>query len=306
VCTVSATLSPNKPKRKPRKRQAAFPRKAQNAFVKAVLAAPSLAEAVRIIREKAAEFRPTGYIGWNEALTMLASGLETGRPRFRVIIRRGNQKLPFAAFSSIPVFRCPGAGHCARWCYSLKAWQYPTALCRQLQNTLLLDYNPEPIRDEFRKLPEGTRFRLYVDGDFNSAADVSLWWGLLAERPDVQAYGYSKSWDLLAGTHGPANYWLNLSSGGRSQKTSLEEMGRWGRTRGRFVSVDIEAAYHGTKGFERYNQAEYHRAVRESAAAQGLGKVFSCPGRCGSCTKNGPACALATFKDRVIAIGIHK
>src|SRR4051812_4576827 len=106
-----------------KKRNAVFPRKAQLKFLRAVMTAETMGDAIRVIREQAAAFTPSGHVGWNEALNMLADGIEDGRPRLTVIIRKGNKKLPFAYFSSLAIFSCPGAGACAAFCYSLKAWQ---------------------------------------------------------------------------------------------------------------------------------------------------------------------------------------
>ena len=172
------------------------------------------------------------------SLTLMANGLETGKPWSTVIVRDGNKKLPFAAFSVVPIFTCPGAGPCAAFCYSLKAWQYPAALARQLQNTLLIKFCPELIEAAFMKLPQGTTFRLYVDGDFDSAETVDFWFRVINRRPDVRVYGYSKSWDLLAARTFPANYWLNLSSGGKHQKTTAAELGENPQTRGEFLAIE--------------------------------------------------------------------
>lgn len=287
----------------PKNRVALFPRKAQNRFVKAVLAAPTLAEAIAIIRAKSAEFPETPAIGWNEALAMVSDGIETGAPRFKVITRKGNKKLRFASFSAIPVFGCPGAGACALFCYSLKAWQYPGAFARQLQNSLLLRFAPELVAQEFRALPGHITFRLYVDGDFDSLETVDFWFGLLRERSDINVYGYSKSWDILAQREFPANYWLNLSSGARVQKTSVAELLTPPQTRGQFIAVETD--YHGARGFERYRDKGYHRAVIDAAKSQGIDRPFSCPGTCHTCTKIGPACGIPQFKGRNIVIGIH-
>ena len=124
----------------------------------------------------------------------------------------------------MPIYTCPGAGPCVAFCYSLKAWQYPAALARQLQNTLLVKFAPEVIEAAFMALPQGTTFRLYVDGDFDSSTTVDFWFRVIAQRPDVNVYGYSKSWDLLNGRTFPANYWLNLSSGGKHQTATAAEL----------------------------------------------------------------------------------
>lgn len=60
----------------------------------------------------------------------------------------GNSKLPYIAYSELPMSTCPGAGACGvykkdassgaivGWCYSFKAWRYPDAFKRQFLNTL--------------------------------------------------------------------------------------------------------------------------------------------------------------------------
>jgi hypothetical protein len=264
--------------------------------------APTLEAAIAVIREQAATFEPSAKLGWREVLTMLANGLEDGRPRFTVITTDGNKKLPFAAFSVLPLHTCPGAGPCAAFCYSLKAWQYPGALARQLQNSLLIKFAPDVIESAFMALPNGSTFRLYVDGDFHDSSAVDFWFRVLNQRPDIRAYGYSKSWDLLNGRTFPANYWLNLSSGGRHQHTTAAELGANPQTRGQFIAVEIE--YHG-RGFKRYQDPAYHRAVVQAAKAARIERPFSCPGTCGTCTRIGPACALVEFIGRNIVIGVH-
>jgi hypothetical protein len=105
----------------------------------------------------------------------------------------------------------------------------------------------------------------------------------------------------------PENYKLNLSTGGKSI-ISEEKMVTLPFVRGRFISIPIEYRpankKQGKIGFERYDDPEYHRAVRAAATAAGL-KVFSCPGKCGSCAGGRHACGSSLFDDVVIAIGIH-
>ena len=284
-----------------------FARKHQRRFIRLVWEAPTLAAAIKVIREQAATFEPVESpgksLGWRRSLTLMANGLETGKPWSTVIVRDGNKKLPFAAFSVVPIYTCPGAGPCAAFCYSLKAWQYPAALARQLQNTLLVKFAPEVIEAAYMALPQGTTFRLYVDGDFDSAETVDFWFRVINRRPDVRVYGYSKSWDLLAARTFPANYWLNLSSGGKHQKTTAAELGANPQTRGEFLAIQTD--YHGERGFARYADPAYHRAVVAAARAQGIERPFSCPGSCGDCTKLGPACGIPQFIGITIVNGVH-
>ena len=68
--------------------------------------------------------------------------------KISVLKADGNSKLPFIAYSELPMSTCPGAGDCGvyqkdassgsivGWCYSFKAWRYPDAFKRQFLNTL--------------------------------------------------------------------------------------------------------------------------------------------------------------------------
>ena len=97
-----------------------------------------------------------------------------GRAPFSIFAENGNKKLPFAAFSSLALADCPGKGDCVKFCYSLKAWRYPAAFFRQLQNSILLRLKPEVIRDSFNDIKAGLTVRLFVDGDFKDVATLKM------------------------------------------------------------------------------------------------------------------------------------
>jgi hypothetical protein len=261
---------------------------------------------------------------WKGELERFANAIESQNVRYSIFAIEGNSKLPFCAFSTLPIVTCPGAGSCAgieqengapnlnlAFCYSLRAWRYPSAFLRQCQNTLLLRFYRQAVVNAFEDIPKGATLRLYVDGDFDSASTASFWFSLLRQRPDVKAYGYSKSWRILStmGESIPDNYILNLSSGGIDDGNLQlrETMRRLKCTRGEFVAVKLSRK-HG-KSASRYQSLDYHRDVRESALSQGFGKVFSCPGRCGECTGKGHACGEKIDGRPIvpitIAIGIH-
>tara|TARA_R110002167_G_scaffold287039_1_gene491936 strand:- start:74 stop:934 length:861 start_codon:yes stop_codon:yes gene_type:complete len=224
------------------------------------------------------------------------------------IFAKGNSKLPFYAFSALPLVSCPGMGACAKFCYSLRAWRYPAAFFRQLQNLLLLHQSPATIADAFAKLPIAATLRLYVDGDIDSAETLGFWFKLLRERGDIQAYGYSKSWHVFLKFHAdngpasfPSNYRLNLSSGSRYGADVAKRMKTLPCVRGEFVAVP--SAVKQLKDGSNWRQ--YAASVRASALATGHGRVFVCPGKCGTCTASGHACGLGSFTGKTIAIGIH-
>jgi len=64
-----------------------------------------------------------------------ASGL-LGIGKWGIIAVKGNDKLPFAAYSEFPLTTCIGAGGCRNYCYSFKALRYPAAFRRFFLNTL--------------------------------------------------------------------------------------------------------------------------------------------------------------------------
>ena len=257
-----------------------------------------------------AEFSAGASGDWRKYGLRLANFADAdyqGKLPYQVIVK-GNSKLPFYAFSALPLVSCPGAGACAKWCYSLKAWRTPGAYYRQLQNTLLLRHAPERVAEAFQSIPQGATFRLYVDGDFDTSATMGFWFALLFSRSDIKAYGYSKSWGLFMSHHKadspfPSNYTLNLSSGG-NMDTFLPLMKALPCVRGEFVAVPIKLDKKLPNAI-KYSSAEYKTKTRAAAKAQGMDKVFLCPGNCGTCTKFGHACGSARFANIPIVIGIH-
>lgn len=252
-------------------------------------------ESIHLIEDKSKEVKGS----WKKYFVKCAKGL-LKKPKLSVFIKNGNTKLPFVTFSTLPIVTCPGAGDCASWCYSLKAWRYAGAYARQLQNTLLLKFRPEEIKNKFFEIPKDLKLRLYVDGDFDSLQTFKFWMNLLTNRPDIKAYGYSKSWDIINefvknGGKVPNNYVLNLSSGGKPQIVSAKQMEKLPFVRGWFTAIPIH--YKGPKGFARYNDESYHKAVIKSSPKGSI----SCPGFCGECHM----CGDLKYKNVSIMNGLH-
>lgn len=302
------------PKKKRDRTNPQWPRPRLKRLTARLMRARSLRHAATILRQVGE--RSTGAWGWY--IRRLALGLYRVHDRpneFRlphpVFMLRGNDKLPFVSFSTLPKFTCPGAGECLDWCYSFTAWRNAGPWARQVMNTLLLMFGKHVVAHWFRELDRDITLRLYVDGDFNSLETIGFWFDLLRERPDINAYGYSKSWDLLwqyAQTNElPGNYTLNLSSGGKAQAVTIEQMKNLSITRGEFLAVPIIKPHGvvGNWGFSRYQDPAYHKAVRDAARAMGLTKVFSCPGLCGECAGGHHACGSDKFHGITIVNGVH-
>jgi len=245
-------------------------------------------------------------IGWQNVFAKLADTFASKTPKFSIFALGGNSKLPFVSFSTLPGVTCPGAGDCINFCYSYRAWRYPAAFARMVQNCYLLRFAPDQISLAFAtiaaKRPEGFDFRLYVDGDFSSGADVAYWMQLLTDTPNARAYGYSKSFAALLGFDivgkWPTNYMLNISGGHNASAAMVTAVKTLPIVRGEFIAVSIgrkvKSSDHGSK--------TTNAAIRAAFPDQ---KVFPCPGTCGTCTGAGHACGLPQMKNRIIAIAMH-
>lgn len=239
---------------------------------------------------------------WQRYGKKLAAFLKDGVPRFTVF-REGNSKLPFFQFSALPILTCPGFGDCGKYCYSFKGWRYPAALYRQIQNTILVKFQRATLAAYFAQLPQGVVVRLYVDGDIDSMGTLRFWFQMLEARPDLKAYGYSKSWPLFlsyaakGGTF-PANYRLNISGGSRFGGEMLEKVKALPCVRGEFLAFPVATR-------EKADRAQYRRELKQAAKAAGLARHFVCPGKCGECANGAHACGSDKFKGVPVVIGIH-
>jgi len=248
--------------------------------------------------------------GWAKAARKFLAFLSDGVPRFSVFVK-GNGKLPFWAFSCLPIVTCPGAGDCLNWCYSLRAFRYPDAFFRQLQNTVLLRLHPEAVAAAFRRIPDGCVVRLYVDGDIETVPILSFWQELCRERGDLSVYGYSKSWELFLAYRGEwaENYTLNLSGGSRYGEEMKAKMRTLPVVRGEFLAFPstVKAPKRDGKTGKvvKGDWLAYKRSVEASAKLRGFDKVFVCPGLCGFCSNGKHACGNRRFDGVAIAIGIH-
>lgn len=232
---------------------------------------------------------------------------------FSIFAEKGNSKLPFVAFSSLPGVTCPGAGDCLQFCYSFKAWRTPRAYMRQAQNAYILRFCPQLIVAALdslmrkKKFLNGFDLRLYVDGDFSSVSDFALWQGILKERPTIRAYGYSKSFaEILAyadsGASFASNYVLNVSSGHNHSDETVKRIEALPVTRGAFVAVPLART---GRSIDHANP-EHRKLVQSTTKANtSAAKAFACPGQCNTCTSGGHACGSMKFKGITIGIAVH-
>ena len=246
-------------------------------------------------------------------LHWIENGMEDETP-FSIFSAKGNKKLPFYAFSSLAIADCPGRGHCVSFCYSLKAWRYPAAFFRQLQNSLLIRYRRDIIAAAFRAIPENKTVRLFVDGDFQTVDALHYFMNLCKTRPDLSIYGYSKSWHEFVtldqtGFKWPENYLTNASSGSRWHNTGIANAFlALPVVRGSFDAVQVDAEFirlRSYQGKDKPRSIEYRKAV-SNRLRETKSKAFPCPGSCGDCLPRGRhACGDRAFTGVSIGIGVH-
>ena len=170
----------------------------------------------------------------------------------------------------------------------------------------------------FMSLPHGATYRHLVDGDIRDSGHMSVFFRMLMSRPDVNAYGYSKSWPLFlawaeAGKPIPSNYVLNLSGGSKYGEDMADKMRQLINVDGLPVVRDsflaLPASHKMPKGGKLDAKWQIWAAeLRQTAKAAGMDKVWICPGKCGDCAGgngvNVHACGSLRFNMPVI-IGIH-
>ena len=233
------------------------------------------------------------------------------RRPFSVFVK-GNQKLPFMAFSCLPQITCPGAGECLTYCYSFKAWRNPGAFFRQLGNTVLLatEEGRDEIAREWALLPYGIDVRWGVDGDIANGRMLRFLFSLCESRQDLRVYGYSKSWAIFlahadAGRAFPSNYVLNLSGGSVYGEAMRKRMEQLPITRGTFDAYSV-ASKMPNRRIDAPAWAAWAKALKATAKQAGVGRAYVCPGKCGDCMGNGAhACGTHAMDNITVLIGIH-
>lgn len=268
-----------------------------------------------IIKEVAASMAINGREyhsnSWTaHSLNFVRSVLSKDPKAYFNIFQEGNSKLPFLSYSTLPGVNCPGAGACLSegYCYSFKAWRYPAAYFRQLQNTILERTRPDLIKAELKRIISTPKFanrrvdlRLYVDGDFPNLDIMRFWFQTLEALPRVAAYGYSKSIHLFIDYvklyRVPNNYALN-GSGGGIYDNRINELKDQHFFRGNFEGYQLKSGLKGASKITKQDRAEIRAAYKE--------KIFICPGPCGTCTSAGHACGnLDQFKNIKIVTPLH-
>ena len=66
-----------------------------------------------------------------------------------------------------------------------------------------------------------------MDGDFKNINELTFWMNLLFLRPEIKAYGYSKSWKEFLIYEGIETIWSNLQSSSPTEDHFIQQVHRW-------------------------------------------------------------------------------
>lgn len=266
-------------------------------FAENILLAKTIGQRLELINEQLLLTDKPKYI---QALNKLKSLLLTNFIDDKRIFQKGNSKLPFLKYGTLPLINCGGKGDCSFYCYSPKSWRKYTPFVRQLINTIIEREHFHLIEKQLTKLltpkkdkPIVETFRLYVDGDFSSIELYKQWMILISRFPLTRFYGYSKSLNFFNQMPDivPSNYKLNISNGGIFDNMPIaDKLLTMPIVRGRFDAIKAD------------NKKVALAILRERYPNN---KVFMCPGKCGNCTPIGHACGSDRFKNVVIGILVH-
>ena len=207
-----------------------------------------------------------------------------------------------------PSLHMSRAGDCKDYCYSLRAWRYPAAYFRQLQNTLLMRFAPDIVASAFARIRHGRTLGLYVDGDISSVSELDFWFRMLADRPDIARTVTLSRGKYFSSTGRVANElrakpleWFYLRGGNENAHAwpTGNPRGVYRGPHGASVLATPSSALHR----ERITKTS---GTRPAPDASGQNRVFSCTGRCGTCAQGSHACGdNSRFRGVMIAIGVH-
>lgn len=96
-------------------------------------------------------------------------------------------------YSRAPGPTCPGASSwCAATCYAKRPFNRYVGTREQWSRNATEQFAPllPPPRKDGRPI----KLRIHVSGDFDTAPYIRSWVKVLRERPDVQAWAYTRSW----------------------------------------------------------------------------------------------------------------
>lgn len=115
-------------------------------------------------------------------------------------ISEGNEKTGNCYSFDLPArLTCPGmTATCGEKCYAAMLMRIYPAVDAKYARNLEFANSPEFVAHMVRNIPRNCEFRIHVSGDFNDSAYVEQWAAIIARRPDVTFYAYTRSWRVAS------------------------------------------------------------------------------------------------------------
>ena len=105
-----------------------------------------------------------------------------------------NEKTECYSFDLPAKTTCPGMTKACDKCYAFNLMQaYPAVDAKYLRNLEFAD-SEAFVTHMVRSIPKRCEFRIHVSGDFYSLEYIANWRKIIAARPDVTFYAYTRSW----------------------------------------------------------------------------------------------------------------
>lgn len=110
-------------------------------------------------------------------------------------ISEGNEKTECFSFDLPAKITCPGmTDTCDKVCYAYNFMFMYKAVNAKYKRNLKFANSDGFVTHMIAEIPANCEFRIHVSGDFYSYDYVRKWEEIVAERPDVTFYTYTRSW----------------------------------------------------------------------------------------------------------------
>ena len=124
-------------------------------------------------------------------------------------ISEGNEKTECYSFDLPAKITCPGmSDYCGDKCYAFKLAQVYRNVGAKYQRNLEFANTDKFVPYMIKSIPARCEFRIHVSGDFYSSEYIRKWYEIVAARPDVTFYAYTRSWLIADLWH--AIQWLHV------------------------------------------------------------------------------------------------
>lgn len=235
------------------------------------------------------KFKENTIIGIREKLqNKIDEIIRDGVFKYHVSISRGNSKIGHALNVSLaPLVTCGNCGHCAPYCYDIKAvLRYVNVLIARSKNTAIYKEDAKRYFEEIRNVLQRRRtnkyFRWHVGGEIPDAEYFAEMVKIAREFPDFVFWTYTKMYGIVN---------MYVKSHGGNRETAIPE------------NLKIMfSEWDGTRMYNPYNFPFFTCKLKDgnkNHKPEFFSTLYKCPGNCDICRDNGRGCIVgeSTYAD---------